>query len=93
MSMGLILFVIFGFIVGLIARALMPGRDPMGWIATTLLGVLGSLLGWWIGRLIGFYHSTRGLHPAGFIMSLLGAVVLLALWRNLGGRRRLWRWG
>ena len=88
--MGLILFVIFGFIVGLVARALMPGRDPMGWIATTLLGIVGSLVGWGIGRLIGFYHSTRGMHPAGFIMSLLGAVVLLALWRSYHRPRHLW---
>ena len=89
-DMGLIVFLIFGFVVGFIARALMPGRDPMGWIMTTLLGIVGSFVGWWIGRLAGFYHSTHGLHPAGFIMSLLGAVVVLAIWRNLSTPRRVW---
>ena len=90
LDMGLILFLIFGFVVGLIARALMPGRDPMGWIATTLLGIVGSFAGWGIGRLVGFYHNVRGMHPAGFIMSLMGAVVLLALWRKLTMPRRIW---
>ena len=90
LGMGLILFLIFGFVIGLIARALMPGRDPMGWIMTTLLGILGSFVGWGIGRLIGFYHSANGMHPAGFIMSLLGAVVLLALWRKFNTPRRVW---
>jgi uncharacterized membrane protein YeaQ/YmgE (transglycosylase-associated protein family) len=88
--MGLILFLIFGFVVGLIARALMPGRDPMGWMLTTLLGILGSFLGWGVGRLLGFYHSMSGVRPAGFIMSLLGAVVLLALWRKFKSPRRVW---
>ena len=88
--MGLILFLIFGFVIGLIARALMPGRDPMGWLMTTLLGILGSFVGWGIGRLIGFYHSTRGVQPAGFIMSLLGAVVVLGLWRSFNRPRHVW---
>jgi len=88
--MGLILFLIFGFVVGLLARLIIPGRDAMGWIMTTLLGIVGSFVGWEIGRLIGFYHSYRTVHPAGFIMSLLGAVIVLALWRSFNRPRHVW---
>lgn len=75
---GVIGWIIFGLIVGLLARLLMPGRDPGGFFITILLGIAGSLLGGWLGRVLGMYPPG---HPAGFLMSILGAVVLLALYR------------
>ncbi len=81
---GVLGWIIFGFIVGAIAKLLMPGRDPGGWIITILLGIAGAVLGGWIGRAAGWYGPNQG---AGFLMSLVGAVVLLALYRMLVVRR------
>ena len=81
---GILGWIIFGLIVGVIAKFLMPGRDPGGFIVTILLGVAGALLGGWIGRAMGLYTEGEG---AGFFMALLGAVLLLALYR-LAFRRR-----
>jgi uncharacterized membrane protein YeaQ/YmgE (transglycosylase-associated protein family) len=77
-------WIIFGLIVGVIAKLLMPGRDPGGFIITILLGIAGALLGGFIGRALGFYGPNQG---AGFIMSILGAILLLVLYRFLGHRR------
>jgi len=71
-------FIIFGLVVGVIAKLLMPGRDPGGIIITILLGMAGSLLGAYLGRAMGLYGPGQG---AGFFMALLGAVLLLALYR------------
>jgi len=73
--------IIVGFIVGLIARAVVPGADRMGSVATTILGVLGSVIGGLIGRLVSKPPEGSKVHPAGFFMSLLGAIVLLVIWR------------
>jgi uncharacterized membrane protein YeaQ/YmgE (transglycosylase-associated protein family) len=70
--------VLFGLVVGVIAKLLMPGRDPGGFIITILLGIAGALLGGWIGRLMGFYGPNEG---AGFFMALLGSILLLAIYR------------
>jgi uncharacterized membrane protein YeaQ/YmgE (transglycosylase-associated protein family) len=72
--------IIVGFIVGLIARALVPGTQHMGFFLTAILGIAGSLIGGFIGRLI--RKPARGaiFHPAGFVMSIVGAVVILILW-------------
>jgi len=78
-------WIIFGLIVGIIAKLLMPGRDPGGFIITILLGIAGALLGGFIGRALGFYGPNQG---AGFLMSVLGAILLLVLYRFLGGSRR-----
>jgi uncharacterized membrane protein YeaQ/YmgE (transglycosylase-associated protein family) len=86
--MGIIVFLLFGLLVGLVARLLMPGRDPMGLLATMALGCAGSLLGFWFGRVLGLYHSTERIQSAGFVMSLIGAVVVLLIGRALMGRRR-----
>ena len=73
--------VIVGFIVGLIARALMPGADSMGFLATTAVGIVGSVIGGFIGSAISKPAAGAKFHPAGFIMSVVGAIVLLALLR------------
>jgi uncharacterized membrane protein YeaQ/YmgE (transglycosylase-associated protein family) len=81
---GVLGWILFGLIVGAIAKLLMPGRDPGGWIVTILLGIAGALVGGWLGRVAGWYGPNE---PAGFLMSILGAIVLLALYRMLFGRR------
>lgn len=81
---GVLGWIIFGLIVGIVAKLLMPGHDPGGFIITILLGVAGSLLGGWIGRALGMYPPG---HPAGFLMSILGAIVLLGLYRLLARPR------
>jgi uncharacterized membrane protein YeaQ/YmgE (transglycosylase-associated protein family) len=77
-------WIIFGLIVGIIAKLLMPGRDPGGFIITILLGIAGAMLGGFVGRALGFYGPNQG---AGFLMSVLGAILLLMLYRFLGHRR------
>jgi uncharacterized membrane protein YeaQ/YmgE (transglycosylase-associated protein family) len=75
---------IIGLIVGAIAKLLMPGRDPGGCIVTILLGIAGSFVGTLIGRTLGLYRSGQG---AGFIMSVLGAVLVLWIYRMIVARR------
>ena len=65
---------IIGLIAGAVAKLLMPGKDPGGWIVTMVLGIAGSFLGTWIGRALGFYKEG---HSAGFIVSVVGAIILL----------------
>lgn len=77
-------WILFGLIVGAIAKLLMPGRDPGGFIITILLGIAGALLGGFLGRAMGWYGEGEA---AGFLMSLVGAVVLLAIYRMAIGRR------
>ena len=69
---------LIGLVVGVIAKLLMPGRDPGGFIITILLGIVGALIGGWVGRLMGFYGPNEG---AGFFMALLGAILLLGIYR------------
>jgi uncharacterized membrane protein YeaQ/YmgE (transglycosylase-associated protein family) len=72
--------IIVGFVVGLIARAIMPGAQHLGLIMTTLLGVGGSILGGLIGRMFSRPQPGATFHPAGFIMSIIGALLLLFLY-------------
>ena len=81
---GIIGWIIFGLIVGALAKLLMPGRDPGGIIVTMLLGIAGALAGGYIGRALGWYGPNDG---AGFLMSLLGAIILLWIYRLVIGRR------
>lgn len=74
-----------GFIVGLIARALMPGKDILGFIMTTLLGIGGAVVGKFIGQGLGWYREGQ---PAGFFMSLLGAIILLAIYNYFRKRNQ-----
>ena len=73
----LIGFIVLGFIVGLIARAIMPGRDHMSLLMTSILGIGGALLAGWLGRALGWYGPDDG---AGFLMSTVGAIIVLAIY-------------
>jgi uncharacterized membrane protein YeaQ/YmgE (transglycosylase-associated protein family) len=75
--------IIVGFIVGLIARAIMPGVQHLGFIMTTLLGIGGSIVGGLIGRLFSKPEPGSSFHAAGFIMSIIGAIILLFIWGKL----------
>ena len=79
--MHIVWSIIVGFVVGLIARALVPGIDAMGFIATTVVGIVGSLIGGFIGSMVSKPAEGSKFHPAGFFMSLLGAIILLVIWR------------
>ena len=82
--MSIIALIVSGLIIGVIAKLLMPGRDPGGFIITILLGIAGMFLGSFIGRTAGFYKPGQ---PAGWIVSIIGALVLLALYHLLFIRR------
>jgi uncharacterized membrane protein YeaQ/YmgE (transglycosylase-associated protein family) len=75
---GILGWIVFGLIVGAVAKLLMPGRDAGGIIVTTVLGIVGALLGGFIGQAIGLYAPGD---PAGFLMALVGAVILLSIYR------------
>ena len=75
---------IIGLIVGIVAKLLMPGRDPGGFIITILLGIAGSFVGTWIGRVLGFYQEGA---TAGFIMSVVGAMLLLLVYHLIFNRQ------
>ena len=72
-------FAIAGLVIGAIAKLVMPGRDPGGFLATIILGMAGALLAGWMGRALGFYQPGE---PAGWISSIIGAIVLLAIYRS-----------
>lgn len=86
--MGIIAFLVIGLLAGLIARALMPGNQSMGLVATTLLGVVGSFVGGFIGSLFRSDGRVFDLHPTGLLFSVLGALAVLFL-VGLAGRRRV----
>lgn len=78
--MTIVWTIIIGFFVGLIARAIMPGRDTAGFVVTSVLGIAGALIGSLVGRVLGLYGEGE---PAGLLMSVIGAVALLAAYRYL----------
>ena len=80
----LVWYVIVGFVVGFIARAVLPGADHFGFIGTTIIGIVGSLIGGFVGGLFSKPPEGATFHPAGFVMSVLGAIVLLLGLRALG---------
>jgi uncharacterized membrane protein YeaQ/YmgE (transglycosylase-associated protein family) len=79
-------WIVFGLVVGILAKLIMPGRDPGGIIVTMLIGIAGSMVGGLIGRAMGFYGPGQA---AGYLMSILGAVILLMLYRMMMRRQRL----
>jgi uncharacterized membrane protein YeaQ/YmgE (transglycosylase-associated protein family) len=84
--MDILIWIVFGLVVGIVAKFVMPGRDPGGMIVTIVLGIVGALLGGWIGRALGVYQPGQ---PAGFIMAVIGAIVVLAVYRlAFSGRTR-----
>lgn len=82
--MGILGWIFFGLIVGVVGKLLMPGRDPGGFVVTILLGIAGALFGGFLGRALGMYREDE---PAGFIMAVLGSIVLLAIYRVTFARR------
>ena len=76
--------IIIGFLAGIVAKFLMPGRDPGGFIITTLLGIAGAFVATYLGQAVGWYRAGDG---AGFIGAVVGAVILLAVYRMVIGRR------
>jgi len=82
--MGIISALIIGLLVGAIAKFLMPGKDPGGWIITILLGIAGSFVAHFIGRSLGWYADGE---PAGFVASVVGAIILLVIYRLATKRR------
>jgi uncharacterized membrane protein YeaQ/YmgE (transglycosylase-associated protein family) len=84
--LGFIWYLIVGLVVGAIARLIMPGRDSMSWLATMLLGIVGSIIGGVISMAIWPNDARGGIPRAGFLLSLLGAIVVLWIWRMIGRR-------
>ena len=82
---GIIWTILIGFLVGLCARALMPGAQALGFWVTVLVGIVGSFVGGFIGSLISKPAPGAKFHPAGFIMSIVGALVVLFLWKAFAG--------
>ena len=84
--MGILGWIVFGLVIGALAKLVMPGRDPGGIIVTMLLGIVGAVVGGFIGQAMGLYGPND---PVGFLMSLLGAIVLLVIYRMATGRRSI----
>jgi uncharacterized membrane protein YeaQ/YmgE (transglycosylase-associated protein family) len=82
--MGILAWIVFGLVVGVVAKLLTPGKDPGGIIVTMLIGIAGALLGGFVGRAMGFYGPEEA---AGWLMSIGGAVLLLVLYRMMVRRR------
>jgi uncharacterized membrane protein YeaQ/YmgE (transglycosylase-associated protein family) len=84
--MGVIGWIFFGLLVGIVGKLLMPGRDPGGWVVTILLGIGGALIAGFLGQSLGMYREGE---PAGFIMAVIGAIILLFLYRMFVGRKTI----
>ena len=82
--MAIIGWIFFGLVVGIVGKLLTPGRDPGGFILTIVLGIAGALIGGFLGQSLGFYREGE---PVGFIMAVVGSVILLLLYRMFAGRR------
>lgn len=82
--MGLLYTCLIGLIVGAVAKFLMPGKDPGGFIITILLGIAGAFVGTWLGQVLGLYAAGA---QAGFIASVIGAMLLLLVYRLIMGKK------
>jgi len=85
--MGIFSWIILGLVAGAIAKLLMPGRDPGGWIVTMLLGIAGAVVGGWIGSMLWGSSGVSGINLPSIGLAVLGAIVLLAIYRMIVGRR------
>jgi len=83
----ILMWIVFGAVVGIIARFLVPGADPMGWVGTIVLGIIGSFVGGFLAQLFFTGNATIPPPTAGWIGSIVGAIVVLLLWRYSQGRR------
>src|SRR3569833_4783981 len=81
---GWIAWIIIGALAGMIAKAIMPGRDPQGCIVTVLLGIAGAVVAGWLGHQLHWYREGQG---AGFLAASVGAIIILAIYRMVAGRR------
>jgi uncharacterized membrane protein YeaQ/YmgE (transglycosylase-associated protein family) len=79
--MDILMWVVFGLVVGIVAKFIMPGQDPGGIVLTICLGIAGAVLGGWLGRVFGLYRPGEA---TGFIMAVVGAIAILALYRVIG---------
>ena len=84
--MDVIWFLLIGLVAGFVARALVPGPDPMGWLGTMVLGIVGSVVGGTLAALL--FGGTLALSVAGIVGSIIGAIIVLLVWRQVGGRAR-----
>ena len=84
--MGILGWILFGLVIGALAKLVMPGKDPGGIIVTILLGIAGALVGGFLGQALGLYETGE---PAGWVGAFLGAILLLFLYRMVAGRRRV----
>jgi uncharacterized membrane protein YeaQ/YmgE (transglycosylase-associated protein family) len=83
--MGIIWTIIIGFLAGVVAKFIMPGRnEPSGFILTTILGIVGAVIATYLGQAIGWYRAGEG---AGFIGAVVGAIIVLAIWGMIAARR------
>jgi uncharacterized membrane protein YeaQ/YmgE (transglycosylase-associated protein family) len=83
--MGILWTIIIGFIAGVIAKLITPGRnEPSGFILTTILGIIGAFVATWLGQAIGWYRAGEG---AGLIGAVIGAIIVLVIWSMISGRR------
>ena len=89
MVMDIIGWIILGLVAGAIARLLMPGRDPMGWIATIALGIAGAFVGGFLSRMIFGQGDAEGFQPASYLGAIVGALILLAVLRMVSRQPRL----
>ncbi|APR79165.1 putative membrane protein [Minicystis rosea] len=83
--MQLLLFLLFGLIVGALARLIVPGREPGGWGVSLIIGVIGSFLGGFLGRALGFYSESQ--RTGGWVSSIIGAIVVAFIYRAILARR------
>jgi uncharacterized membrane protein YeaQ/YmgE (transglycosylase-associated protein family) len=81
--MSVIGWIVFGLIVGVVGKLLMPGKDPGGFLATVAIGIVGALFGGMLGRVLGMYGQDD---PVGFVMAVIGAILFLWLYRVITGR-------
>ena len=78
--LSILSWILFGLVVGVVAKLLMPGRDPGGFVITTLLGIVGAVVGGFMGRLLGLYQAGES---AGYLMSIAGAILVLFVYHRI----------